>query len=82
MNLSKKDLESEIIGAVTSRLSSSYDLSEKAKRRIAKSGSKLADRLTEIFEKQERKAAKKANGSDEDEVSTEVADAAKQEEDL
>jgi hypothetical protein len=66
MDLSKKDLEKEIINAVTDRLSSSYDLSEKAKRRIAKSGSKLAERLTEIFEKQERKQEKKVNEMKED----------------
>ena len=58
MDISKKDLEKEIVDAIVDRLSS-YNLSEKAKRRIAKSGNKLAERLTEIFEKEERKAEKK-----------------------
>jgi len=58
MDISKKDLEKEIVDAIVDRLSS-YNLSEKAKRRISKSGNKLAERLTEIFEKEERKAEKK-----------------------
>lgn len=70
MDVNKKSLENDIVEAVTDRLSSSYPLSEKAKRRIAKSGSKLAERLLEIFEKQERKAAKKA---DEAKENTEIA---------
>ena len=65
MDISKKDLEKEIIDAIVERLSS-YNLSEKAKRRIAKSGNKLAERLTEIFEKEERKAEKKEKEMKED----------------
>ena len=65
MDISKKDLEKEIVDAIVDRLSS-YNLSEKAKRRIAKSGNKLAERLTEIFEKEERKAEKKEKEMKED----------------
>jgi hypothetical protein len=65
MDISKKDLEKEIVDAIADRLSS-YNLSEKAKRRIAKSGNKLAERLTEIFEKEERKAEKKEKEMKED----------------
>ena len=65
MDISKKDLEKEIVDGIVDRLSS-YNLSEKAKRRIAKSGNKLAERLTEIFEKEERKAEKKEKEMKED----------------
>ena len=65
MDISKKDLEKEIVDAIVDRLSS-YNLSEKSKRRITKSGNKLAERLTEIFEKEERKAEKKEKEMKED----------------
>ena len=65
MDISKKDLEKEIVDGIVDRLSS-YNLSEKAKRRISKSGNKLAERLTEIFEKEERKAEKKEKEMKED----------------
>ncbi|MCF0054507.1 hypothetical protein [Dyadobacter sp. CY356] len=75
MSVDKYSLQNEIVEAVTSRLESSMVLSDKAKNRIAKSGGKLAERLMMIFEKQERKAAKKAaeSGSDPDDFSEETS---------
>lgn len=82
MNLSKDTLENEIRDAVESRLSPSYDLSDKAKRRITKSAGKLADRLFEIFQKQERKAARKAEEMEDNPESLDNTDATDKENDL
>ncbi|MDQ6482022.1 hypothetical protein [Dyadobacter sp. LHD-138] len=61
MNLKKKSLEADIIKAVESQLSASHALSEKAKGRIKKSATKLAEKLSSLFEKEEKKASEKAN---------------------
>lgn len=82
MKLSKDTLESEIKDAIVSRLSPSYDLSDKAQRRITKSAGKLADRLSEIFEKKERKAARKAAEMKDDPESSENTNITEAEDDL
>ena len=81
MNL-KETLENEIRDAVISRLSPSYNLSDKAQRRITKSAAKLADRLYEIFQKQERKAGKKADKMEDDPQISQNPDRGEEEDDL
>lgn len=72
MSLSKDTLEIEIRDAVVSRLRSSYNLSDKAHRRIIKSAGRLADRLYEIFQKQEWKATGKADEMKDDQESSDL----------
>ncbi|WP_221391023.1 hypothetical protein [Dyadobacter sp. NIV53] len=78
----KDTLKVEIMDAIVSRLEQSYELSDKAKRRITKSAAKLADRLFEIFQKQERKAARKAGEMKDDLQSTGEINPADEQDDL
>jgi F0F1-type ATP synthase delta subunit len=54
MNADIKKLESQISQTLVSNLGSSYELSDKARKRIEKSAGKLAGKLVKLFEKEEK----------------------------
>lgn len=79
--MKKESLESVIAKAIESGLSPGHVLSEKAKKRIEKSAQKLGEKLTDLFEKEKKKALKNAGTKTEGETWAEAGKPADRAED-
>lgn len=67
MSIDRSSLETKIADVIQGSISGDRKLSKKAILRIEKSARKLSERLIEIFEKEDKKAAKKALGEEDGE---------------
>ncbi len=67
MSPKKNSLETRIAEALTNSLATDRKLSKKAVDRIEKTAGKLADKLQELFAKEDEKAAKKSIDKKQDE---------------